>query len=395
VSLPENSKVSTFLAFPAFNVSRGHIDQTDQSNSRLKINPMSYIVKLIDPLTDPRWDQFVESHPYGWICHLSGWKRILEDSFKHLKGYYFVLLKKDRVEAALPVFEVRSWLRGDRLVSIPFATLCDPLVQNTNQMKSLFQSVITFFRSKPKSYIEIRSLYSNQLLSSFDEIKCGNVYAHHYLPLKGDLDGIKRRFHQKSVRSAINKAQRFSTYVFLADHIDHLKTFYCLYFMTRKRLRLPPQPFMFFENIWKNYFPSKFQILIAEVNKRAIGGLAFFKYKNRFSTEFAGWDILYRSFNPNHLLYWEAIKIAHSEKFEIFDFGRTSYNNQGLMDFKKRWGTYIKKIKHFYHPSQVAERLTDPMVGNVQKAVIQAAIRKNTPDPFVRMIGNFCYRHLS
>ena len=28
----------------------------------------------IDPLKDPRWDTFVENHPFGWIVHLSGWK---------------------------------------------------------------------------------------------------------------------------------------------------------------------------------------------------------------------------------------------------------------------------------------------------------------------------------
>ena len=35
---------------------------------------------LIDPASDSRWDEFVAAHPYGWICHLAGWKKVLEDT---------------------------------------------------------------------------------------------------------------------------------------------------------------------------------------------------------------------------------------------------------------------------------------------------------------------------
>src|SRR5512136_2928209 len=95
-------------------------------------------VALIDPVEDKRWDNFVEHHPFGWVCHLSGWKKALERSFKHLKGHYLVLFSNDAIRAALPVFEVKSWLTGKRMVSIPFATVCDPLISNSNEMEVLF-----------------------------------------------------------------------------------------------------------------------------------------------------------------------------------------------------------------------------------------------------------------
>ena len=84
-------------------------------------------VVFIDPVSDHRWDKFVESHPYGWLCHLSGWKKVLEKSFSHMRGYYPVLLNGSEIKAAMPIFQVKSWLTGQRLVSIPFASLCDPL----------------------------------------------------------------------------------------------------------------------------------------------------------------------------------------------------------------------------------------------------------------------------
>ena len=36
-------------------------------------------LQSIDPLKDSRWDGFVAGHPFGWVCHLSGWKKVLEE----------------------------------------------------------------------------------------------------------------------------------------------------------------------------------------------------------------------------------------------------------------------------------------------------------------------------
>jgi hypothetical protein len=49
-------------------------------------------IALIDPVQNKRWYEFVENHPFGWICHLSGWKQVLGNSCKHMKGYYFALM---------------------------------------------------------------------------------------------------------------------------------------------------------------------------------------------------------------------------------------------------------------------------------------------------------------
>ena len=61
-------------------------------------------VAIIDPDQDPRWDEFVLSHPAGWLCHLSGWKRVLESAFKQMRGHYLVLQERPagEIRAGLP-----------------------------------------------------------------------------------------------------------------------------------------------------------------------------------------------------------------------------------------------------------------------------------------------------
>jgi hypothetical protein len=52
-----------------------------------KRNASSYRITTINPIADERWDQFVENHPFGWICHHSGWKVVKDlNDFKERWG---------------------------------------------------------------------------------------------------------------------------------------------------------------------------------------------------------------------------------------------------------------------------------------------------------------------
>ena len=147
-------------------------------------------IKLIDPITDPRWDKFVENHPFGWIYHLSGWKKVLEQSFNHMKGYYFALIdENDGIKAGLPIYEVKSWLTGNRLVSIPFATLCNPLISTSEEMTELLKAVMEFSRDRNISYLEIRTLFSTSLVQASDKLNRTDAYMHNYLPLDTGIWG--------------------------------------------------------------------------------------------------------------------------------------------------------------------------------------------------------------
>jgi hypothetical protein len=87
--------------------------------------------RLINPLEEPRWDAFVANHPYGWVCHLSRWGSLIERCFKHIRAHFLADFdERGEIVGGLPIYEVRSHLTGNRLVSIPYATLCDPLVDS-------------------------------------------------------------------------------------------------------------------------------------------------------------------------------------------------------------------------------------------------------------------------
>jgi hypothetical protein len=110
------------------------------------------------------------------------------------------------------------------------------------------------------------------------------------------------------------------------------------------------------------------------------------------SAEFTVWDRRFQDLNPNHFLYWHAIKSAYNEGYKIFDLGRTSIYNSGLMDYKKRWGTKIADLPQFCYPKELSENIADRETSTGYKLINK--ICKNSPESVCKMLGHICYRHL-
>jgi len=66
------------------------------------------------------------------------------------------------------------------------------------------------------------------------------------------------------------------------------------------------------------------------------------------------------SLHPYNAFIWKSIEDACVNGCRIYDFGRTSYDNTGLIQFKKKWGTQERELYYSYHPvsgrSVVTER---------------------------------------
>ena len=65
------------------------------ANNRRKITKN---IKIIDPIHDSRWDEFVHSHRFGSIYHLSSWSEVLKKTFDY-KPYYLILEEDGKIKA--------------------------------------------------------------------------------------------------------------------------------------------------------------------------------------------------------------------------------------------------------------------------------------------------------
>ena len=340
------------------------------------------------------WDAFVDSHPYGWVCHLSVWQKILEKSFKHIHGEV-VVLKDDStgaIQAGLPVYTVDSWLTGKRLISIPFATICDPLVFSWDQLNQITDYVKEKANKEKASFIEIRTLLSATMQEAKD-FSSDSSYKHHFIKLDRKPEDLKKNFDRSCIKQRLDRSLKSGITLTAAHDEAAIDKFYSLHLETRKRLSLPPQPHFFIKNLIQFLQPLNLcQLLFAEKDGETLAGMLLFKYKNRVSAEYAVSNKNFQNISPNHFLFWHGINIAYNEKYEIFDFGQTDPANKGLMDFKKRWGSEIMDIPYFYYPKQNAAAQKNK--GEDIKYKLVKKICGVAPDRMLQIIGNFCYRHL-
>ena len=350
-------------------------------------------VSAIDPLTDPRWDRFVEQHPFGWITHLSRWKQVLDATFPHMRGFYLTLVDSTgAIKAALPIYSVESWLIGRRLVSIPFATLCDPLVTQPEDMERLFDAAVNLSKRISIPRIEIRTQAAAHMLDS-SRFSTNCMYKHHTLGLCEDPERIRGSFHRSCVRQRISRAEQSGFRLLKGRSEAELQQFFLLHQKTRKRKGLPPHPYLLFKSLRHAFAGGNMvELLLCCKEEEAVAGIIVFKYKKRVSVEYSAVNEAYNEHSPVHFLFWNTIKEACLSGYSVLDFGQTSADNQSLMNFKSHWGTKVSDLPHFIYPNDPALS-TSLNQDSLAKKVFQYVCNK-TPDPALSYLGDFCYRHL-
>lgn len=339
------------------------------------------------------WDRFVVQHPLRHLAQLSCWKNLLENSFSHIKARLLALrdVTSGDIVAGLPLYFVRSPLLGNRLVSVPFATLSEPLVSSAVQIRLLLDYAVSIGARNGAKRVEIRSSEPASVLSQLEEVGVSYLYKHHFIALDCQLDEIWKKLGRTSIRQMITRAEKKGLTVREVQPESGLDEFYRLYVLTRRELSLPPIPRRFFQNLVVHLGPNKLCLLLAYATGRAVGGLLSFRWDRCFAMEYSGDLEEFRRQGVIQLLYWTAIKVAREENRTVFSFGRTNKNNVGLMNFKAHWGTKMEDLPIYYFPPSAVPE-ANGHERSWQYRLITRVV-KYLPPSLCRIAGNFCYSH--
>lgn len=226
--------------------------------------------------------------------------------------------------ATVPLIQlsVESWLMGRRLVSIPFATLCDPLVTDAKEMERLFRAAVTLSERIGIPRIEIKTLCASHMMDkeSFTT-DCG--YKHHFLRLSDDPERVRRTFHRTCVRQRIARAEQSGLRLVRGASDPHLTQFYLLHRKTRKRKGLPPHPYRLIRSLARAFAGSnKVELLLCYKEDEAVAGVMVFRYKDRVSVEYSAVDAAYNDLSPVHLLFGTPSGIPASQATASSTSGR-------------------------------------------------------------------------
>jgi hypothetical protein len=338
---------------------------------------------IIDPTSYPGWDNLLLSTPRGTFFHSSSWARVL----KHSYGYspcYFASIDTERLVALIPVMEVNSFLTGRRGVSLPFTDYCDSIPDGEVKFQDLLDFIIKYGKKRRWKSLELRG-GANLLPDALPSVS----YLGHTLNLSRNEEYIFSGFRDSTKRN-IKKAIKEAVEVKINNSSVSIKEFYRLNCMTRKNHGLPPQPLHFFKKVFEYIISSKSGLVVlASFGGRYIAGALFFHFGDSAIFKYGASDNRYRHLRANNLVMWEAIRWYVQNDYKSLFFGRTDFDNQGLIQFKSGWGATEQEINYYRYDFKKEAFVS----GSSRVTGFHNKIFRNIPISILTKIGALVYKH--
>ena len=319
-----------------------------------------------------------------WVTHTKSWTRVIEKSFAHIKGY----IAADNTTISpdcsfLPVYRIKKPFKRNSWLSIPYATVSDPVFKTKTHSGPFLKSLINHPLTK-NCPLEIRSSFK---LSSDSHFSRHDGYFNHQIILNDTEDNVFKRFHRKAVQIPVRKSLSSGITLKVSNSMDDVSFFYKSYTIMRRELGLLPQPYRFFKNMWKELCPDNLELLIAEYNGKPVAGLWILKNQWLYSFEYIARARRNTKLHCAHFLYWNGIKRAINSGISKVSFGRTSAKNESLNLFKQRWGTEITPYYDYKYPIKTEESREDSRM-----YMLMQKYSPKLPLPIFRLLGEIIYR---
>lgn len=271
-----------------------------------------------------------------WVTHSKHWAKVIEKSFSQIKAY---IASDNRVinseNSFLPLYQIKRPFNKTSWLSIPYATISDPVL-NKGTSATQFLNLLTSHNLTQNCKIELRTLSAIQNTHNFN---ISNGYQNHLLDINATEDEIFSRFHRTAVQVHIRKSLESGLTIKTGASLKNVGDFYRIYIQMRKELHLPPQPFLFFKNMWNELHSNNHvELLLAEHDHKVVAGMWVLKNRWLYSFEYLARACKNDRLGCSHFLYWQGIKRAIRSNIPVASFGRSSVRNTGLDLFKRLVG---------------------------------------------------------
>jgi hypothetical protein len=337
----------------------------------------------LDPC-DERWIAFIDSFPLANIFHHPLWINLLSECYGYRPFVIALIDEGDRICAGIPMLDVRSFLTGRRWVSLPFTDYCLPLYRDQSALENFTAGLVGLFQGQHLPHFEVR-----WELPACPPIQSYSPYVRHTLNLDQDIESISKSIH-RTQRQNIKTAEKNDVQIEHGEDLEHLRVFYRLHSLTRRRQGVPVQPWRFFELLLNSLIEKGYGfILLAYKADQCLAAGLFLHWQQTLIYKYAASDEIDQNLRPNHLLTWTAICWGSQKGYKVFDFGRTDVKNEGLRTFKNRWGADENPLSY----SILSDRPHQISSGRIE-ALMHKVIQKS-PVWVCRSAGELLYKHFA
>jgi CelD/BcsL family acetyltransferase involved in cellulose biosynthesis len=343
-------------------------------------------LNIIDPLTDPRWDDLVARHPSASAFHRRGWLEALKQTY----GYTpFVLTSASAGESltdGIVACRITSWLTGTRMVSLPFADHCQPLFGDSGNHQLLPNSLVEECAKQHCKYLEFRPLLESADLGN--KFQATESFCFHELDLGPSLEKLFKGLSKDSIQRKIKRAEKEQVSYEVGSTQEFIDTFYHLLLITRRRHHLPPQPMSWFKNL-AHHMGDALHIRVARKNGTPIAALLTLRHRSNIIYKYGCSDGAFHQLGGMPFLFWKLIQEGKATGADCLDFGRSEMNNEGLIAFKDKFGTTKRTLTYYRYPQtkkQEARALGDSKLAGRIFSIL--------PDGVLSAAGKILYRHI-
>ncbi len=318
------------------------------------------------------------------VFHSRPWLKAL----RRVYGYEPLVLTDTSPGAALQnallFCKVTSSITGRRLVSVPFADHCDPLVNSDDELTRLASAATEVAARKRCRYVELRP----RTLNVGPPFALGASYCFHQLELSQGVDAVYRELHHDCIHRKIRRAEREKLAVEAGNSNVLLGHFYHLQTRARLRLGLPPQPLAWFEALLSE-FGDKATVRVAYSAGEPVASIVTLEFNRTMVYKYGCSEERSNRLGGAQAVMWAAIQDACRKGHTLFDMGRSDLDQPGLIEYKDRWGASKTRLNYFRYPSKTAgsRTLNQAFSGGRQ------AFSKMPPSVAV-WVGRYFYRHL-
>jgi hypothetical protein len=342
----------------------------------------------LDPLQDPRWEELLGRHPQASVFHTPGWLEALRRTYGYELFVVTTAAPGEEMRDGIVLCRVKSWLTGNRAVSLPFTDHCQPLVESSESLAALITALKKEQTRAKWKYIELRPLTADGPLNSRMSFGESAKFHFHTLDLRPNLDSLYGGLHKSCVQRKIQRAEQENLEYEEGRSESILAKFYHLLLLTRRRHQLPPQPLEWFRNLLDCVGDGATIHMVSKDGQPVASILTLF-YKQTLVYKYGCSDSRFHRLGGMPFLFWKAIQEGKRLGAREFDLGRSETHNPGLAAFKGHLGATCSTLTYFSHPPQV-HLSTAP--GRKMK------ILKNTfgwlPDRLLITAGKLLYRHV-
>ncbi len=343
------------------------------------------------PHIDTPWSILIEEQGKDIFYYDPRWFELISK----LYGYSIIPLTTTNTEGQitgfLPLCSISSPFTGRRLVSLPFSDHCPLLAADEASANDLIDQAIHLAKRQQVKYLELRT-GSHDVLAKRSDLTESNLYVNWVLPLADNPDAVWKGL-RKPIQHQIKKSQKHGVQIRTAQKREEMELYYNLHLQTRTRKHgMPAQSKDYFFQLWDMFAANgALQLLLAEYQGTTIAGIILLIHGNTIHYAYGGSDEQYLNLAPNNLLFWTAIAWGCTQGYKRFDLGRTACENEGLMEFKRRWGAVKEPLPYYYYPHTAGLASTSE---SSWKYRLLTDTWKKLPLAVTAPLGGYLYRHL-